>query len=147
MTSTWPSNDFSRLNQWHHLMSPSKPYNFCLKHFCLLRLVFEIFQCLQINRPPCIRIKFDEFSQINQRPSLWKLFAYLTCLILRCDARRKEMSLVDLMDLVKLGGAYLHDPDVSGVDPVLVKRQEVIPRNSYQNPASVWSAPRTIDLP
>lgn len=61
----------------------------------------------------------------------------LTCLILRCDARRKEMSLVDLMDLVKLGGAYLHDPDVSGVDPVLVKRQEVVPRNSYQNPASV----------
>jgi len=50
----WPSNNSSRSNQWYHLMSPSNLYNFCLKHFCLLGLVFEIFQCLQINRPPCI---------------------------------------------------------------------------------------------
>jgi len=39
---TWASEDNPRSNQWYHLMSPFEPNNFCLKHFCLLGLVFEI---------------------------------------------------------------------------------------------------------
>jgi len=31
----WPLNTSPRSNQWHHLMAPFKPYNFCLKHFFL----------------------------------------------------------------------------------------------------------------
>jgi len=41
-TFMWPSDDYPRSNQWYHLMFPFEPNNFCLKHFCLLSLVFEI---------------------------------------------------------------------------------------------------------
>jgi len=33
-----------RSNQWHQLMSPFEPNNFCLKHFFLLSFVFEILE-------------------------------------------------------------------------------------------------------
>ena len=33
VTLMWFSCDSSRSNQWHHPISPSKPHNFCLKHF------------------------------------------------------------------------------------------------------------------
>jgi len=39
----WPSGDSSISNQWHHVMAPFKPYNFCLKHFFLKCIVCEIF--------------------------------------------------------------------------------------------------------
>lgn len=60
-----------------------------------------------------------------------KIIPYLTCLIFRRDAGRKEMSL--FTGLMKLDGD-LHDPDVSGIDPALVKRGNR--SNDCQNPAS-----------
>jgi len=36
----WPSNNSSKSNQWYYVMSPSKPYNFCLKHF-LVKLPYR----------------------------------------------------------------------------------------------------------
>jgi len=43
VTFMWPSNNSSRSNQCYYLMAPSKPYNFCLKHFFLKCIVYEIF--------------------------------------------------------------------------------------------------------
>jgi len=54
VTFTWPSNDFPRSNQWHHLMAPFKPYNLCLKHFFLKCMVYEIFDRFQTFGTPCI---------------------------------------------------------------------------------------------
>ena len=45
-------------------MFPSKPYNFCLKHFCLLGSVFEIFYCPSENETSCISVR-DTTCSIN----------------------------------------------------------------------------------
>jgi len=54
VTFTWPSNNFSRSNQWHLLMAPFKPYNFCLKYFFLKCIVYEIFDRSGTFLTPCI---------------------------------------------------------------------------------------------
>jgi len=54
VTFTWPSNDSSRSNQWRHLMAPFKLYNFCLKHFFLKCIVYEIFDLSGTFWTPCI---------------------------------------------------------------------------------------------
>ena len=49
-----PGSGGSRV--WYHWIPPFVSSNFRCTHFFILCIVLEIFQCLQINRPPCIYI-------------------------------------------------------------------------------------------
>jgi len=58
VTFMWPSNNSPKSNQWHHLMAPFKPYNFCLKYFFLKCTVYEIFDRSGTFWTPCIFQKY-----------------------------------------------------------------------------------------
>ena len=80
----WPSGDSSRSNQWYLLMAPSKPYNFCLKHFFLKCIVYEIFDRFHTFETPCIYkymytytgcfVLNDTVDYLANRWFYWKIF-------------------------------------------------------------------------
>src|SRR5258705_11489079 len=61
---------------WYHWMSPFETNNFHYPLFFIQCIVLEIFQCLQINGPPCIlkrrhfRLNFSGKKIIGDVPSM-----------------------------------------------------------------------------
>jgi len=56
MTFTWPWQRYSTSYQYYYIMRYLKPYNFCLKYFCLSFSVFEIFSWHGWFDTPCISL-------------------------------------------------------------------------------------------